>query len=222
MKDYRNIVLTRTEDIGANDGKPGSVAKCLQVPNELVWLAPHIDRLQPHVVVEIGIYKAGWQYVMCPFYARGARIIGIDSMERHKWSDDDSEGKQLLEMLSRLEAAGFRTRFIQGRSDDSDIRGEVDKCLCWFTGLYEDTRIDLLHIDGAHDYESVKADWDFYSYRVRKGGLVVLHDIGTQTSQMNVKRLWEEIKAGFKCETYDQKYETYEFYEKNGIGVVVI
>jgi len=207
MKDYENIVMTRMEEIGSSNGRPGSVAKCLQIPNELIWLAPHIDKLQPHVIVEIGIYKGGWQYVMCPFFAPGAYIIGIDAMLRHK--QDEGEG-DLDVMCERLRAAGFMIDVIKGRSDGIDVRAA-------FRTRAHETIVDLLHIDGAHDYKSVWEDWEYYSPFVRHGGLVVLHDIGTWTSQMNVKRLWEEIKGG----TYGEK-QTYEFYEKNGIGVVMI
>ncbi len=37
--------------------------------------------------------------------------------------------------------------------------------------------IDLLFVDGAHDYESVCRDLDNYLPRVERGGFVVLHDV---------------------------------------------
>jgi len=206
--DYRGIVTRRAAEIGTNEGKPGSTAACLQSVEELIWLAPFIDRLKPEVILEIGIYKGGWQWVMCPFYIEGAAIIGIDSMLRHK--RDGGKG-ELLTQLECLDKCGFKTGMFFGRSDDEQIRNEVDKALLWFERL-----VDLLHIDGAHDYTSARADWDYYSKLVRPGGLVVLHDIATQTSQMNVKRVWEEIKA----ENPDKK--THEICLDAGIGVVVI
>ena len=38
--------------------------------------------------------------------------------------------------------------------------------------------IDLLFIDGDHQYASVLTDWLLYSPLVRPGGLVAFHDIG--------------------------------------------
>ena len=201
--DYRGIVTRRAAEIGTNEGKPGSTAACLQSVEELIWLAPFIDRLKPKVVLEIGIYKGGWQWVMCPFYAEGARIAGIDSKIRHKQDNGEDE---LTTMLRKIEKLGFFLWDITGRSDDLGVRGKVS--------VRAD--IDLLHIDGAHDYKSARADWDYYSKLVRPGGLVVLHDIATQTSQMNVKQVWEEIKA----ENPDKK--THEICVEAGIGVVVI
>jgi len=36
--------------------------------------------------------------------------------------------------------------------------------------------IDILHIDGNHDYESVQRDFTVWSPFVRKGGIILLHD----------------------------------------------
>ena len=108
--------------------------------------------------------------------------------------------------MHRLIADGFMVDVVRGRSDDPDVYAGVKT-------LLNDEPLDLLHIDGAHSYEGASFDWNIYAPLVREGGLAVLHDIGTQTSQMNVKRLWEEIKA-------EGVYVTHETYEKNGIGVV--
>jgi len=37
--------------------------------------------------------------------------------------------------------------------------------------------IDFLYIDGDHQYESVKADYELYSKLVRQGGIVGFHDL---------------------------------------------
>ena len=210
MIDYAQIVKTRMAEIGANNGKPGSTAACLQVESEMVWLAPFIDRLKPKVILEIGIYKAGWPYVLAPFFAKGAHIIGIDAMLRHSWNGD--EGRKDLDVrVSVLRQQGFTVDIIEGRSTDKGVPTRAWQAL---KAVDEDGEVDLLHIDGAHDYESVRRDWNTYCGIVRPGGLIILHDIGTHTSQMNVKALWEDVKG--------HGFTTHEFYEKNGIGVVEV
>lgn len=37
--------------------------------------------------------------------------------------------------------------------------------------------IDVLHLDGDHSYEGVKADFEAWSPKVRRGGCVMFHDI---------------------------------------------
>ena len=211
MTTYEAIVRERMAALGSRNTRPGSTAKCLQVESEMVWLASFVDKLQPKVVVEIGIYKAGWPYVLAPFFAPGAHIIGIDSMQRHK---QDDGGVELDDTIEELEADGFEVDIIVGRSDDEAVYARV----CDMMAANED-RADVLHVDGAHDYKSARFDFSLYHPFVRKGGpgrpggLTVLHDIGTATSQMNVKKLWEEIK-----DTYPGR--THEFIEGPGIGIV--
>ncbi len=201
MSSIREIIEERTAEIGTNEGKPGSTAMCLQSVEELVWLAPFIQDLEPSVVVEIGIYKAGWQHVLSPWFEKYATIIGIDSMDRHKQDDGDLELEYELDCL-RID--GFNVKMFQTRSDDFDT----------IEAVYEyNKKIDLLHIDGEHSYDGAHYDWKTYGKMVRSGGLVVFHDVGTQTSQMNVKQLWEEIKAEYPGRTH-------EHIEEAGIGVV--
>jgi hypothetical protein len=45
-----------------------------------------------------------------------------------------------------------------------------------------DTQWDCVYIDGSHDYEVVKHDWEVCSKAVREGGLLVLDDAGLYTS----------------------------------------
>lgn len=201
MNPHEHIVLGRTRQIGINNGRPGSTLPCLQVDEEMVWLAPFVADLKPQTILEIGIYKGGWPYVLAPWFAEGAHIIGIDAMIRHRQDDGRDE---LLSMVARLKADGFAVSLFESRSDNPAtliaMRAMKGK-------------IDLLHIDGAHSYEGALFDWQNYGPLVRPGGLAVLHDIGTQTSQMNVKRLWEEIVVEFPGRTH-------EIYIQNGIGVV--
>ncbi|HUW59444.1 MAG TPA: class I SAM-dependent methyltransferase [Candidatus Bathyarchaeia archaeon] len=201
MNPYELIVKGRTAQIGTANGKPGSTAQCLQIDDEICWLAPFIADLKPERILEIGFYKGGWQYVLAPWFSAGGNIIGIDSMQRHQ---QDNGRAEMLAMIQRLEVAGFTVWMFETRSDNPAtliaMRAMKGK-------------IDLLHIDGAHDYASALADWQNYGPLVRRGGLAVLHDIGTQTAQMNVKRLWEEIRGEYPGRTH-------EIYVKNGIGVV--
>lgn len=54
---------------------------------------------------------------------------------------------------------------------------------------------DFLFIDGGHEYATVMADYANYAPLVRRGGLIVFHDI---QGIADVARAWREIKVG-KC-----------------------
>lgn len=81
--------------------------------------------------------------------------------------------------------------------------------------------IDVLFIDGDHSYEGSKFDFLTYGRMVKKGGLIVLHDIVTFRPEVGVPRLWQEIKL-----EYYGTYHTQEIIGKHepelggGIGIV--
>lgn len=87
---------------------------------------------------------------------------------------------------------------------------------------------DWVFIDGGHDYETVKSDFEHYGYN--NGSCVVaLHDITPVTAEMaaqgadggDVSRLWAEIK-----ERVGRDVETREIVDPSagwgGIGVVFL
>ena len=58
-----------------------------------------------------------------------------------------------------------------------------------------DKQYDLAFIDGCHDYECVKADYENVSKKVRKGGCIVFHDVvETPSYKQGIWDVVEEIK----------------------------
>lgn len=55
-----------------------------------------------------------------------------------------------------------------------------------------DRPIDILFIDGSHEYEDVKADFFAFYPFVKPGGIIALHDI--RGMWIGVIKFWEEIK----------------------------
>jgi len=56
--------------------------------------------------------------------------------------------------------------------------------------------VDLLFVDGDHSEEGVRRDYELYSPLVRRGGLVVFHDIVSDPSNPwvpTVSHFWKEI-----------------------------
>ena len=67
---------------------------------------------------------------------------------------------------------GFnRCYFIDGDSHEESSLNKVRESL-------ENSHLDLLFIDGDHSFEGTKKDYEMYSPLVRKGGLIVFHDVG--------------------------------------------
>jgi cephalosporin hydroxylase len=58
--------------------------------------------------------------------------------------------------------------------------------------------LGLVFIDGSHDYESVKADFDAWFPKIKIGGFVALHD--TNQDVWGAKRLVKELLTDPRCQ----------------------
>ena len=76
---------------------------------------------------------------------------------------------------------------------------------------FEDGSVDLLHIDGSHEYESVKKDFESWFPKVKKGGKTLVHDILVERKDYGVKKFWESISKA---------YSTQSHLEGFGLGIV--
>ncbi|HLL60230.1 MAG TPA: class I SAM-dependent methyltransferase [Candidatus Nitrosocosmicus sp.] len=76
---------------------------------------------------------------------------------------------------------------------------------------FENSSIDLLHIDGLHTYDAVKHDYDSWKIKVKDTGIIMFHDICEHIKDFGVYKLWEELK---------KEYCTFEFFHSHGLGVV--
>jgi predicted O-methyltransferase YrrM len=78
--------------------------------------------------------------------------------------------------------------------------------------------VDFLFIDGDHQYEGVRKDYNLYSRLVRPGGLIAFHDIvpGDEELVGGVPRFWEEMKQSHKTSELVESWNQRAY----GIGVV--
>jgi len=138
-------------------------------PEDFKRALPHLKRIKPKVIVEIGTYLGGsarlWQALFKPDV-----LITID---RKKLASDLEDCLYLHEHLSK---------------DPRTVAAVID--------FLDGTPIDLLFLDGGHLYDDVKADFELYSPLVRHGGLVLFHDIyNDNPGAVEVPRYWQELKA---------------------------
>ena len=71
---------------------------------------------------------------------------------------------------------------------------------------FEDQSIDLLHIDGSHEYETIRKDFENWLPKVKKGGRILIHDLLVEREDFGVKNFWEEISKIYPTETHAVGY----------------
>lgn len=131
-------------------------------PADMEVMKEEIEKLKPgDVYLEIGVDE-GRSMAVAHHYAKpGVFIIGIDIHDVYPHSQSIGRGVfSEQEGITGFQKHGF---FIHG---DADILAEIWK-----------TPIDLIFIDGGHDYFEVKKNCEMWEPFMKKGSTMLFHDI---------------------------------------------
>lgn len=182
----------------------------IQVKSEITRLTEIIKTLSPATLCEIGAARGGTLFLLTRVAAPEATII---TMDLHF----DPARKAALYSFART---GQEIFCLEADSHRHETLDTVETILAG-------KPLDLLFIDGDHSYEGIAADFKLYSPLVRRGGLIVCHDIvpdfrtrfGIKTTADvgGVPQFWKEIKS-----SYDRVEEIIADPEQDGCGIGVL
>src|SRR4051794_16317654 len=111
-------------------------------------------------VVEIGSHQGRSTVVLAAGLPAGCRLVAVDPFDT-TWRYGGADTRRLLD--EHLAAAGV--------ADRVEVRAETSRAA---RAAY-DGRVDLVYIDGKHDYWTVRDDLE-WTHRVPAGGTVLVHD----------------------------------------------
>jgi cephalosporin hydroxylase len=163
--------------------------------------------LKPRSVLEIGVSKGGTLYQWIKYAGKRAKIMAID-LPGGPWG---VAGEPPLEdWLGWATDRDVSLMVLLGSSHAPDMAWTIKE-----NGPY-----DFVFIDGDHSYLGMACDFLTYSPLVRKGGLIVLHDIVKDQSDVKIEgwRYWQEIKAA--CRTTELLSDPGQ--TSRGLGVVYV
>jgi len=86
-----------------------------------------------------------------------------------------------------------KSSFFFGYSNETHVISKVKK------DIEENTaspKLDMLFIDGDHEYISVLTDWMIYKHFVKPGGLIAFHDSVSTVQGAGVRVFLEELRSG--------------------------
>jgi predicted O-methyltransferase YrrM len=158
-----------------------------------------VSHYKPSVVVELGTHM-GLSALAMGLALRdlkaGGRLFAVDT-----WKGDAHAGSYGDEVyqtfLSRLDQLGLGSVIIPLRMTFDEARAHVP------------TPIDLLHIDGLHDWAAVNHDFETFGPLVGPRGLILFHDVNTGFEDM--RRFWRSVR---------HRYESHTVPYSHGLGVV--
>jgi predicted O-methyltransferase YrrM len=179
-----------------------------QVQSEITGFLEFAAQINPQSACEIGTAAGGTTFLLGQSLQSVRHMIGVDLTVRNK---------------SKLRFFVRPTRqisLVTGSSYDPVIFAQVQQILA-------DHKLDLLFIDGDHNYDGVKQDFLLYRHLVRPGGIIAFHDImpdymtryGQNTGNWagDVPKLWQRIK-----DLYPQHHEFVADRNQDGLGIGAI
>lgn len=141
---------------------------CIQ-KDDLEVLMPILDKYNPQVILEIGTHKGG-SYKLFKDSYKPKKLITIDNTE-----------------LAKIDSPYY----IVADSHNDLTAHMVFKML-------DGDEVDMLFIDGDHSDAGVRKDFELYQPFVKKGGLIVFHDVIYDSPPANeVYKLWKELKKHY-------------------------
>lgn len=155
---------------------------------------------KPKVLVELGVHYGDSYFCFCQAVKEHnleCKCFGIDN-----WKGDEHSGFYSDEVYESVLTHNQRyTHFSKIlRKDFSDALENFD-----------DSSIDLLHIDGCHTYDSVSTDFKKWYPKVKENGFILLHDTCINRENFGVAKFWSDIESN---------YPSYNFPHSCGLGII--
>lgn len=178
-----------------------------QIADEIFPFLDEVSRLEPAHICEIGTANGGTTLLLMRSVPHVREMIGLDILIRNK------------PKLKLLAKADQRLEYVVGPSAESPQVGKVSR-------LLGGALLDVLFIDGDHEFEGVRADFLAYRSFVRDGGLIVFHDIvpdrrsegvETMANAGGVPDFWQLVKRKYETREFVHNWEWQQGY---AIGVV--
>jgi len=161
----------------------------LQTREEARQVYNRIFELKPSLLMEIGTGEGGSHRLWMDAAPENAEIILIDlPVQVPEWK---------FKSWKKWYKKGQRSVLFYNSQNPETFR-KVKQYL-------NRKELDFLFIDGDHHYECVKRDFEWYGSLVRKGGLIVIHDICFKTWESfgkSVAEWWAEFRVNHKVEEF--------------------
>ena len=164
------------------------------------WL---VAATQPALIVELGTHTGVSYAAFCRAVTERhlpTRCVAIDT-----WQGDAQSGHYDDAVYEDLRAWHDPRHSAFSRL----LRTDFDSA----RRLFAPGSIDLLHIDGLHDYVSVRHDFETWLPAMSPRGVVLFHDTEIRDPGFGVWKLWDELRRHYRGFGYLHGY---------GLGVLAV
>ena len=142
------------------------------------------------IICEIGTWKGKSAYIFASAIKGGKGVLYC--IDPFNGDGDNASKDTYLKEIKKLHITPIQNFKM---TMNKYALGQYIKILPMLSGKarkkFNESRIDLLFIDGNHEYESVKNDYELWAPLIPSGGVIVLHDVGAIHVD-GPKRVFEE------------------------------
>jgi hypothetical protein len=160
-----------------------------------------VNVLKPQLFVELGVHYGMSYFAVCQTVRENqlpTRCHGVDTWQGDEHASFYSEAVFLrVDQHNRAHYAEFSTL----------LRMRFDEALAHI----EDGSVDLLHVDGRHFYDDVKADFESWIPKLSPRAVVMFHDTEVRERGFGVWKYWSELR---------EHYPSFNFLHGHGLGVI--
>lgn len=164
-----------------------------------------IAYLKPKNIVELGTHKG------CSLMAMAQAVLDQNLTSKitaiDTWQGDKHAGFYGQEILTELKSLLVK---YYAKVKIKLLKKTFDQALANFP----EHSIDLLHIDGLHTYQAVKHDFFSWLPKLKKTGVILLHDTVVRQADFGVWKFFVELKK-----TYPHNFN---FTHSAGLGVIAL
>ena len=206
-------------DESANERAPGAVTDVLStlfrpgykaiedlVPSDWSGHIPFMfaltDLLKPRRFVELGTVQ-GASFFAYAQAVREARVAS-QAIAVSPWAGPPDKAQDYARAFEDFTFIARKYADFAGY-----LRMAPDEALHRFS----DGSIDLLHLDGYYDYETLAHTLDAWLPKLSARGVLMLHDIHAHGGDFGVWRVWSELQ---------RRYPTIEFRHSQGLGIASV
>jgi len=157
-----------------------------QISGEFLEFMRILQRRAVRNVLEIGTLMGGTLVAFSRIAVPGSLLVSVDNALKDKeWRKAALEALALPQQTIRILEMDSQKEITRDRAKE----------------LFGGETVDLLFIDGGHNYECVRRDYELYGPLVQPGGLIAFHDIahpgtrgGSKGGGCGVGYFWRELK----------------------------
>ena len=162
-----------------------------------------VSKAVPKIIVELGVHTGNSLFAFSKavkYNNFDTKIYGIDN-----FIGDEHANYYNNEVYESVR--GIADEYYNGMT--KIIKSDFDDAL----NLFEDNSIDLLHIDGFHSYNSAKHDFESWFPKMKKNGIILMHDILFTKRSFGTWIYWKELQ---------KKYNFIELRHGYGLGMILL